>query len=95
MKSWPVKDPNSNLKYWFDWRPWVAVEDGGEIVSYEVAIDEGDGALVIGDTAMSGGFVMLWLSGGTVDTRYVIRCRVTLTDTTTDDDSRELMIGQK
>ncbi|HTJ17854.1 MAG TPA: hypothetical protein VL494_13835 [Steroidobacteraceae bacterium] len=96
IRSWPSKDPQSNLPYWFDWTRWLAIEDRGEIDTFELAIDEGDAALVIGDSARGdgayAGFIMLWLSGGTEGAEYVVRCRVTLGDGSIEDGSRRLTI---
>lgn len=96
IRAWPTKDADSELPYWFDWTSWLALEDRGEIATYELAVDEGDGGLAIGDSARGAGdyagFIMLWLSGGTQGTRYIVRCRITLADGTIEDGSRSLEI---
>jgi hypothetical protein len=97
-KPWPTKDPDSNQRYYFDWRPWITVEEGGTISDFSVTVDDGDGALLIGDFAMGtgvwSGVVMLWISGGTVGVTYNVRCRVTLADGTVEDRSRALRVCQ-
>ena len=96
IPAFPQKDPDSNLRYYWNWEPWVTVEDGGEIVSYAVAIDNPpDAALLIGDTAIDGSVVMAWISGGTVEQTYTVRCRVTLQDGTIEDSSRTITIAPK
>ena len=96
IRAWPTKDPESELPYWFDWTPWLTIEDRGGIATYDLAVDSGDGALKIGESARGAGayagFIMLWLSGGTEGATYVVRCRVTLADGSVEDGSRRLEI---
>ncbi len=98
IRPWPTKDPDANLRYYFDWRTWLPIENGGVIESFEIFTDEGDAALLNGGsvegTNAFAGVIMVWLSGGTLDSDYTVRCRVTLTDGTTEDASRTLRIAQ-
>lgn len=96
--AWPTKDPDSNLPYWFDWTAWLAIENRGEIDSFDLEIDGGpDNALVIGDfargTGAYAGFIMLYLSGGTAEETYTVRCRITLADGSIEDGSRTVTIA--
>lgn len=94
ITAWPCKDPDSNLRYWFDWSAFVEGEEA-EIVSYALAIDDApDASLVIGANAIDESVVMLWLSGGTAGNVYNVRCRVTLDDGTIEDESRALPVRE-
>lgn len=97
IRSWPTKDTDSRLPFWFDFTAWLAVEGRGAIASYAVAIDEGDAALLISDVALGtgayAGYVLCWLSGGTDGATYLVRCRITLADGTVEDASRYLTIA--
>lgn len=96
IRPFPPKDPDSRLRYWFNWTPWISVEAGGTIASYEVVIEDGDGALVVEGTAIGTGefasYIMAILSGGTEDVQYTVRSRVTLTDGSTEDASRSITV---
>lgn len=97
VRPWPTKDPDSFLPYWFNWSNWTAIEQCGNIAFYEVAVDSGDGALVLSDMAQGTGpyinWVQVWIRGGTEGTDYVVRCSVTLDDGRTEDASRSLTIA--
>ncbi len=93
IKAWPAKDPNANLRYYFDWTAFVAAESSA-ITSFDVALDAPpDAALIIGVTALNASQVMAWISGGTEGETYVVRCRVTLADGTVEDESRSITIS--
>lgn len=93
MRAWPTKDPDANLDYYFDASQFVA-DEGSAIASYAVAIDVApDAALVLGTISQNGNVIQVWLSGGTLDVEYVVRCRFTLMNGAIDDLSRSLMIA--
>ncbi len=94
IKSWPTKDPDAKLRYYFDWSAFCAGE-GSNVASYQLAIDNPpDAALLLSDDARSGNSVMVWIAGGTDGSEYIVRCRVTLADgTTVEDESRSLLIA--
>lgn len=95
MLAWPYKDPDSHLRYWFDWTDFIAGEES-DIDTYALSIDDPpDSSLVIGANAIDGAVVMVWLSGGTVGSCYNVRCRVTLFDGTIEDESRSLAIRER
>jgi hypothetical protein len=95
IRPWPPKDADSKLRYYFDWSAFCAGE-GSNVASYALAIDDApDLSLVISDDVRSGNVVQLWLAGGTEDTTYFVRCRVTLADGTIEDETRSLTIAQK
>lgn len=92
LRPWPPKDPNSRLRYYFDWSEFCTGE-GSDVASYVLAIDVApDASLIISDDVRSGNVIELWLSGGTLDVEYVVRSRVTLANGTIEDESRTLMI---
>ncbi len=92
IRPWPPKDPNSKLRYHFDWTAFCEGEDS-DVASYVLALDvDPDASLVISDDVRSGNVIELWLSGGTLDVEYTVRCRVTLADGTNEDESRTLLI---
>ena len=100
IKSWPIKDPDSFLPYYFDWSLWSAIELGGNIASYNLAIEDGvDSALVLSDFAQGSGdfinWIQVWIRGGTAGAIYKVRCRVTLEDGRTEDASRLLPLASK
>ena len=86
-----IKDPDATLDYKFDWRAltngtgdsdWLAA---GETISSHT-IDADSGVTVDSssqtDTNTS---VTVWLSGGTADTDYAVRCEVVTSDSRTDE----------
>lgn len=100
IKAWPSKDPDSNLRYYFDWREWLAVEGCGPIEIIDIDIDETIGeeiaSLVIGDVAQGSdewaGVIMVWINAGAPVATYTVRCRITAEDGTVEDASRTLTI---
>lgn len=95
MKSMQPKDPDAVLDYTFDWGPYLA-SNSDAIASHDVAIDDPpDNSLVIEDFLRDGAVVTVWLSGGTLDQTYIVRCRVTTTGGRTDDRSFSLYIAQQ
>jgi hypothetical protein len=68
-----IKDPNATLDYGFDWSRWL---DTGEVIS-DFVITNGSGITNVYDTSTVSGSVIVWLSGGTVGTRYPIACMIT------------------
>jgi hypothetical protein len=98
IPAWPTKDPDSFLPYWFNWSGWTAIEQGGNIEFYELAVDAGDDdTLVLTDIAQGSGayvnWIQIWIRGGTEELTYTVRCSVTLEDGRTEDQSRTLTIA--
>jgi hypothetical protein len=94
IPHWPPKDPDSVLDYFFDWSTWLS-DNSDTLDTYSVTIAEGGAALVVDDDSEADGVITVWLSGGTVDTRYLVRSRVTTTGGRTEDMSRYLRIVEK
>jgi len=74
-----IKDPQARLDYSITWSAWLATGDTVSSVAW--AIESGDGALTIGSgsyaPSVAGAVSTVWLEGGTVDTDYTVRARVT------------------
>jgi hypothetical protein len=95
IKAWPSKDPNAIAKpYWFDWRPWLTVEEE-TLASYAVAIDEGGDALTIASHSNAAGLIVVRLSGGTLGVVYTVRCRITCGSGRVEDMSRSIVIVEQ
>lgn len=82
-----VKDADARLDYSIAWSKWLASGDTISTVAW--AIESGDGALTIGTgsyvPSVTGSTSTVWLEGGTVDTDYAVRARVTTTAGRIDD----------
>lgn len=95
IRPWPYKDPNSKLRYYFDWSGFCEGE-GSDVASYALAIDVApDAALLLSDDVRSGNVIELWLAAGTEGIEYTIRCRVTLANGTIEDESRTLFVDTR
>lgn len=85
-----TKDPDAVLDYTFDWSAWLA--DGETILTHLATIESGDA--VIDSTSQTGTTVVVWLSGGTLGTNVELRCRVTTTESRTDDRTIVVLIRE-
>lgn len=85
-----TKDPDAVLDYAFDWSAWL--EDGETIDTHDASVEAGDA--VIDSTSQSADTVVVWVSGGTIETNVEIRCRVTTTDGRIDDRTIVLLIRE-
>ena len=65
------KDPDATLDYKQDWSKWLV---GDTIDSVEWTVPDG---LTKVNSSHDDSSVTIWLSGGTVDTIYLITCRIT------------------
>ena len=74
------KDPAAVLDYSFDWSSWLA--DGEAITAQSVAVPAG---LTKGAVSEAAGVVTVWLSGGSVGSRYHVVCQVTTDGGRTDE----------
>jgi hypothetical protein len=68
-----TKDPQATLDYRFDWSAWLDVDT---IVSVTWTVPAGITQTATSNTTTT---ATIWLSGGTVGTRYSVVCRVTTT----------------
>jgi hypothetical protein len=86
------KDPNADLPYVFQWEDWLG--DGVTIAEAEFDVTGPDDALETHDDELidSSRNAQVWLSGGTADADYVLRCRVTTNETPARVDDRSITI---
>jgi hypothetical protein len=85
-----TKDPDATLDYGVDWGAWLPT---GDTIS-SVAWDVPSGLTQAGQSATSS-VATVWLSGGTVDLEYSVRCRVTTVAGRVDDRTLIFSIAQK
>lgn len=71
-----VHDPHDAYPAGIDWGPWLS-SIGETIASAAWAVEDGDGALVIASSSVSGTRASVIATGGTVGSQYRVRCRVT------------------
>lgn len=90
MASVFIKDPNAVLDYEIDWSSWL--RDGDTITASEWIVD--DGLDEVG-TTFTDTSALVWLSGGTVRTKYRATNRVTTADGRTDDRSIWVVVNEK
>jgi hypothetical protein len=84
------KDPDARLDYTFDWHEYLA--DGETIVDALVTPDSGLNvdSWDFGDTS-----VIAWISGGTPGNVYRVACRITTSDTRTDERSINVRVLER
>lgn len=88
-KATIVKDPNAVLDYVFDWSTWLdALPD--TIASRDVVVE--DGACTVVQSVINGKTVVVWLSGGTVNSTCRVRCRITTNSTPARVDDRTIYV---
>lgn len=85
-----TKDPDAVLDYAFDWSAWLA--DGETITDHNVTVESGDA--VIDTTSRTPNTVVVWLSGGTLDTNVELRCRITTSEGRIDDRTIVILIRE-
>lgn len=86
------KDPDAVLDYKFDWSSWLA--SGETISTISVAADSG---LTVDSSSRTdtNTSVTAWLSGGTVGQTYGVRCRVTTSESRTDDRTLNVTVKER
>lgn len=87
-----VKDPDATLDYQFDWAAWLV--DGDTISAHDIAVTPA-GPTVVTSSHTGGTAVVVRLSGGTVDTEYEVRCRITATSGQIDDRTFKLYVRER
>ena len=96
-----LKDPDAVLDYKFDWQAltngsgdsdWLASSE--TIDTYTIEADTGitvdSDSKTDADTSIT-----VWLSGGTVETSYDIRCEIVTTDNRTDERTITIRIWER
>ncbi|WP_228002126.1 phage fiber-tail adaptor protein [Nocardia australiensis] len=94
------KDPQAALDYKFSWGevhrgdpPWL---QPGETIQTETITVSPSGLTVEStDITDSGRAVTVWLSGGTVNTSYTVRCRIVTNSSRTDVRSMTISIQNR
>lgn len=98
------KDPQAVLDYAFLWQDWLAADE--TITAHTItpsaatiAVDSSSvnaaAVTLDGIEQKIGSVVTAWLSGGTVDTIYVISCRVTTSAGRVDERSFKLIVRDR
>lgn len=87
IKTFDPKDPIEKLDYLFDWAgdsnnngltDWLA--EGETIVAQTTTVSEGL-ELVSSEIVNSGTAVLVWITGGSDNNSYEIRCQITTSST--------------
>jgi len=90
MSSWhAIKDPQATLDYPCSWAPWLGTDT---ISSVTWTVPAGITQTAATNTTTS---ATIWLSGGTVGTRYTIVCRITTAAGRIDERSLIVRVPQK
>lgn len=90
------KDPNAVLDYRWDWAgddpgPWLA--EGETITSATFTVTP-DG-LTKGAETHTDSTATVWLSAGTVGTRYLVTCRIVTNQGRTDDRTKSITVTER
>ena len=75
IAAFDPKDPNDVDFFTFDYVRLLA--SGETITGIAIAVDDGDGALVVGSSSYVNTYATVQLSAGTLNVVYVVRCRAT------------------
>lgn len=85
-----IKDPDAVLDYVFDWTDWL---DAGETISsHVITVETG---ITKDSDSESGGLVTVWLSGGTVDSYYIVSCKIVTSDSRTEERSMRIQVSER
>lgn len=84
-----VKDPQSTLDYRFDWSAWLTTDT---ITTVAWTVPAGITQTAATNTTTT---ATIWLSGGTVGTRYTVVCRITTAAGRIDERSLLVSVQQK
>ena len=86
-----IKDPNATLDYTFDWEDFL--EDQSDTISSATFIVPT--GLTKTNESTTDTTATVWLSGGTVGTKYSVVCRITTVGGRIDDRTIEITIREK
>jgi hypothetical protein len=87
--SYFTKDPEAQLDYPWDWTAWL---DGDTIVSHDVTADTG---ITVESSAIVGGAVVVWLSGGTANETYSVKVTIDTAGGRTDERTSKFRIRNR
>lgn len=85
------KDPQAVLDYAVDWSKWLAVTDGEAISTSVFTVPSGIVKDLESNTTTKG---VVWLSGGTVGTDYLVVHRITTNQGRTNDFSFTIKVRE-
>lgn len=96
MLSWPPKDPDEVIDYQIDWADPAdpRLETGETLTASTFTVTSGTVAIQ-SQSFVASGKATVWLTGGTVGERCVIRNRVTTSAGRTYDEAVRLRIRSK
>jgi len=84
-----IKDPDAVLDYERDWTSWL---NGDTIASSQFIVPDG---ITVDSNTNTDTHTIVWLSGGTVGTKYRVTNRITTVGGRTDDRSFLINIKEK
>ena len=85
-----TKDPNAVLDYVIDWSDWLGASETISSSAFTVATGLTKDSESDTDTT-----AIVWLSGGTAGTDYLVTCRITTNQARTDDRSVTIRVRQR
>ena len=85
-----LKDPAAVLDYGFDWNDWLA--DGETISTSTWTVPTG---ITKDSDSKSDTATIIWLSGGTVDTTYLLTNKIVTSAARTDERSFQILMVQR
>ncbi len=85
-----LKDPDAVLDYGFDWSDWLA--DGETISTSTWTVETG---ITKDSDSKSDTATIIWLSGGTVETTYIIANKIVTSAGRTDERSFSILMVQR
>lgn len=89
MKSF-LKDPDAKLDFGFDWAGWLAT--GETVLTATWSVPAG---LTNEGEANDGEQTIVWISGGTLDTEYIVKLSIVTSDGREDDRSLRIKITNR
>ncbi|MGW4719809.1 phage fiber-tail adaptor protein [Nocardia sp. NPDC004260] len=95
-----IKDPAAVLDYKFTWGqvhldepPWL--QDGETVQSHSITISPSGLTVESSDITDSAKAVTVWLSGGTLNTTYTVRCQVVTSASRTETRSMTISVQNR
>lgn len=87
-----IKDPEANLDYAFDWRPWL---QAGETISSYTLVGSANITINQALSHETGGIVIAWINGGADEHEYEITCHIVTSQTRIDDRTMIIQVAQR
>jgi len=89
--SW-LADPQAVLDYEWDWSSWLDTANNETILSHTITSDPG---ITVNSHTATSTTVTVWLTGGTVGTRYAIVCHITTSAGRQDDRTIKIVVQDR